>query len=110
MNTIAPITKAVLGRRLADARLDIGLTVREAGRRAGFDWTMIVRYENGQSMPPPDRLAILAEVYGTTPAALLAQYDDVMPVLALIDQAGPHAAAILPIIEQLLATLPKHEQ
>jgi transcriptional regulator with XRE-family HTH domain len=107
--SVAPITKDVLGRRLADARLDAGLTMREAGRRAGFDWTMLVRYENGQSMPPPDRLAALATIYGTTPAALLAQYEGVMPVLAAIDQAGPRAAAILPIVEQLLASLPRQE-
>ncbi|MEN9936546.1 MAG: Helix-turn-helix domain [Chloroflexota bacterium] len=107
--TVAPITKEVLGRRLADARLGAGLTMREAGRRAGFDWTMIVRYEGGQSMPPPERLAALAAVYGTTPAALLAQYDGVMPVLAAIDRAGPYAAAILPIVEQLLASLPRQE-
>lgn len=105
----APITKAVLGRRLADARLNAGLTMREAGRRAGFDWTMLVRYEHGQSMPPPERLAVLAAIYGTTPAALQAQYEEVMPVLAAIDRAGPLAAAILPIVEQLLASLPQHD-
>lgn len=110
MSTIAPITKEVLGRRLSEARLDAGLTMRETGRRAGFDWTMIVRYESGQSMPPPDRLAALASVYGTTPAALLAQYEAVMPVLAAIDRAGPRAAAILSIVEQLLASLPRQDE
>jgi hypothetical protein len=35
--------------------------------------SMIVRYEDGASLPPLDRLIALAELYDLPPAALLAR-------------------------------------
>jgi transcriptional regulator with XRE-family HTH domain len=48
---------------------------------------MIVRYESGASLPPLDRLIALADLYGLTAAALLAQQDAAVPVIVAIDQA-----------------------
>ncbi|NTV65986.1 MAG: hypothetical protein HGA65_20970, partial [Oscillochloris sp.] len=44
-------------------------------------------YENAQSIPPLERLISLADLYGTTPAALLASTDAAVPLIATIDQA-----------------------
>lgn len=77
----------MLGRRLFDTRVAAGLTVRAAARAIGVDHSMIVRYENAQATPPLDRLIALAELYATTPAALLAQNDDARPLIAAIDTA-----------------------
>jgi len=76
-----------LGPRLREARQTANLTVRDAGERLGVDHSMIVRYENGESLPPLDRLIALAGIYGLTPAALLARHAVAVPVIAAIDQA-----------------------
>lgn len=77
-----------LARRLRDARVQAGLTVREAASQAGVSThTLIVKYEKGTIAPPFDRLDDLARLYGTTPAALLAEHDEAMPVIAAIDLA-----------------------
>jgi transcriptional regulator with XRE-family HTH domain len=77
----------LLGRRLFEARVAAGLTVRAVARSIGVDHSMIVRYENAQTAPPLERLIALAERYGTTPAALLAQSDAAALLIATVDQA-----------------------
>ncbi|PDV96824.1 helix-turn-helix domain-containing protein [Candidatus Chloroploca asiatica] len=77
-----------VGRRLRAARFAAGLTVREAARLAGLPGhTQLVRYENGTAQPPLERLALLATVYGTTPAALLAVHDEAVALIAVIERA-----------------------
>lgn len=76
-----------LGRRLFNARVAAGLTVRAAAQAIGVDHSMIVRYENARAAPPLERLIALAALYGTTPAALLAQADAAVALIAAIDQA-----------------------
>jgi transcriptional regulator with XRE-family HTH domain len=76
-----------LGPRLRDARQTANLTVREVGERLGLDHSMIVRYENGESLPPLDRVIALADLYGLTPAALLARHAAAIPIITAIDQA-----------------------
>ena len=84
-----------LGPRLRAARQAANLTVREAGERLGTDHSMIVRYENGQPLPPLDRLIALAELYGLTPAALLARNAVAVPLIAAVDRAEEAAIARL---------------
>lgn len=76
-----------LGPRLRDARQTANLTVREVGERLGVDHSMIVRYENGESLPPLDRLIALAGIYELTPAALLARHAAAVSIIAAIDRA-----------------------
>jgi transcriptional regulator with XRE-family HTH domain len=57
------------------------------GERLAVDDSMIVRYENGASLPPLDRLIALAELYALTPAALLARHAAAVPPIAAIDRA-----------------------
>ena len=85
----------LLGARLRDARQTANLTVREVGERLGVDHSMIVRYESCESLPPLDRLIALANVYGLTPAALLARHAAAVPVIAAIDQADAGAISRL---------------
>ena len=82
---------AQLGPRLRAARQAANMTVREAGERLGVDHSMIVRYENGVSLPPLDRLIALADLYGLTPAALLARHAAAVPLIAAIDRAEEDA-------------------
>jgi transcriptional regulator with XRE-family HTH domain len=76
-----------LGRRLFNTRVAAGYTVRAAAQAIGVDHSMIVRYENAQASAPLERLLALADLYGTTPAALLAYTDAAVPLIAAIDQA-----------------------
>src|SRR5215813_4002004 len=84
-----------LGPRLREARQTANLTVREVGERLGVDHSMIVRYENGESLPPLDRLIALANIYALTPAALLARHAAAVQIIAAIDQAEDGAVARL---------------
>lgn len=84
-----------LGPRLRDARQAANLTVREVGERLGVAHSMVVRYENGAALPPLDRLIALADIYGLTPAALLARHAAAVPLIAAIDQAEDGAIARL---------------
>ena len=84
-----------LGPRLRDARQTANLTVREVGERLGVDHSMIVRYENCESLPPLDRLIALADVYDLMPAALLARHAAAVSVIAAIDHADAGAIARL---------------
>jgi transcriptional regulator with XRE-family HTH domain len=84
-----------LGRRLFDRRVAAGLTVRAAAQAVGLDHSMIVRYENAQAAPPLERLLALADLYGTTPAALLARVDAAAPLIAAIDQSDADTLARL---------------
>jgi transcriptional regulator with XRE-family HTH domain len=84
-----------LGPRLRDARQTANLTVREVGERLGVDHSMIVRYENGESLPPIDRFIALAHIYGLTPAALLARHAAAVPIIAAIDQGQADVIARL---------------
>jgi transcriptional regulator with XRE-family HTH domain len=79
-----------IGRRLREARVSAGLTVREAAQLAGIaSHSLLVRYENGDSAPPPARLEALADSYETTVAALLAERDEAVALIRMIDQADP---------------------
>jgi transcriptional regulator with XRE-family HTH domain len=92
---------ARVARRLRDARIAAGLTVREAAARAGLpSHSLIVKYERGAVAPPLERLRALALAYGVTPAALLAEHDAAVPVIALLERAS---AAQLAQLARMLA-------
>ena len=76
-----------LGARLREARLEAGLTVREVAEWIGLKHAIIVKYENGATVPSIARVHALARLYGLTAAALLAEHDAALPLFALLDQA-----------------------
>lgn len=78
-----------VGRRLREARIGAQLTVREAAEAAGLpNHSILVRYENGAARPPLARLAALAATYNTTLAALLAERDESVALIAAIERAN----------------------
>jgi transcriptional regulator with XRE-family HTH domain len=79
---------AKVARRLRAARIKAGMTVREVAASLDISHTLIVKYENGTVAPSFNRLDALARIYGLTPAALLADHDETISVLAAIDQAS----------------------
>ena len=101
---------ARVGRRLREARLKAGLTIREATKATGISHSMIVKYENGNVAPPLARLDALARLYRIAPAALFATQDAGVDVLSAIDQAN---ATIIELITQALTNteqLAQHTQ
>jgi len=76
-----------VARRLRDARIHAGMTVREAAAELAISHTLIVKYENGVVAPSFERLQSLAAIYHTSAAALLAERDEAIPLLAVLDQA-----------------------
>lgn len=90
----------LVARRLREARIAAGMTVREAAAAAGIpDHSLLVRYENRKTRPPLDRLYALAEAYNTTLAALLAKRDEVVKLIAAIELADAQT------LNRLLAAL-----
>jgi transcriptional regulator with XRE-family HTH domain len=79
---------ARVARRLRAARITARMTVREVAAVLAISHTLIVKYENGTVAPSFERLDALARVYGLTPAALLAEHDETVPLLAAIEQAS----------------------
>jgi transcriptional regulator with XRE-family HTH domain len=77
-----------VARRLRAARIKAGMTVREVAASLDISHTLIVKYENGTVAPSLDRLDALGRIYGLTGAALLADQDATISVLAAIDQAS----------------------
>ena len=86
---------ARVARRLRDARVRAGMTVREAAAALAISHTLIVKYENGVVAPSFERLQSLAALYRTSAAALLAERDEAMPLFALLDQASAEEIAQL---------------
>jgi transcriptional regulator with XRE-family HTH domain len=79
-----------IGRRLREARIAAGLTMREAASSADIpSHSLLVRYENGTARPPLARLAALASAYDTSLAAILAERDEAVALITAIEQASP---------------------
>jgi transcriptional regulator with XRE-family HTH domain len=92
---------ARVARRLRDARIKAGMTVREVAACLDISHTLIVKYENGVVAPPFDRLDALAHIYKLTSAALLVEHDETMPLLAALDQAdAAQLAALMHLLEE----------
>lgn len=90
----------MVARRLKEARIAAGLTVREAAAAAGIpDHSLLVRYENSVARPPLERLRALATTYDTTLAALLTERDEVVKLIAAIERADTQT------LNRLLAAL-----
>jgi transcriptional regulator with XRE-family HTH domain len=90
-----------VARRLRAYRLAAGLTVREVAMHLGMrDHSILVRYENGSARPSLDRLAQLAQLYGLTLAALLANDDALVPLIAALERAEPQIwLSVAPLLE-----------
>lgn len=81
------LAPARVARRLREGRVRARLSVRAAANMLGISHTVIVKYEGQQLQPSLDRLEALAHLYGTTAAALLAERDDVAPIVQAIECA-----------------------
>src|SRR5215213_1479038 len=92
---------ARVARRLRDARIHAGMTVRVAAAELAISHTLIVKYENGVVAPSFERLQSLAAIYHTSAAALLAERDEAIPLFALLDQAtGEKIAQFMQLLKQ----------
>lgn len=103
-----------IGRRLRHAREMAGLTLRELAAHVGLrDHTVILKYERGETAPTITRLYALAHAIGLTPAALLAEHDDAVPLIAAVDQADPQRreqlAFFFTALDDPLPSPPAHE-
>lgn len=88
------LLSARVARRLREARIRAGMTVREVGACLDVDHTLIVRYERGTVEPSLDRLDALARTYQLTAAALLAAHDEAMPAFVALDRASAAQVAL----------------
>ena len=61
----------MLNENIRELRKTKGLSQEELAQRAGLSAVSIQKYENGDMTPGVDKLAALADVFGTTPNALL---------------------------------------
>ena len=85
----APTLLEQLGPRLRSARQKALLTVREAADRIGVGHSAIVRYEQGDVVPPLDRLIALANTYQVSLVGLLITDSALLPVITMLERSGP---------------------
>ncbi len=64
-------SQETLGRRLAVARERADLSTAQAARRLGVKTRTLSRWERDESAPRPNRLVMLAQLLGVSPAWLL---------------------------------------
>jgi transcriptional regulator with XRE-family HTH domain len=77
-----------IGGRLRHAREVAGLTLRELAAQVGLrDHAVILKYERGETAPTITRLHALAQALNVTPAALLADHDEAVALIAAVDTA-----------------------
>ena len=75
----------LLGRRLARARQDTGLTLHELAERLGWHISTLHNYESGRRPLRIAQLAQLAAALNRSPAAFLAASDEAIPIIEQID-------------------------
>lgn len=98
-----PKPRSMFTKRLKEARLSLGISQRELGRRIGLSEDVVssrvTRYELGTSEPDFDTAARLARELGVPLAYLLADSDALADVILLVSR--------LPLAEQkkLVASL-----
>ena len=95
---------ARIGERLREARLHARLTVREAAERVGLRaHGTLVQYENGNVLPPLDRLAALAQAYDVPLASLVVSHDALVPVVTMLERAtAPQLNAFAQLLEKVI--------
>lgn len=66
------VDKKLFGKRLKTLRLEIGMTLEEFGTKVvNSNKSVVSKWENGISLPNPERLKIIAEFFDTTVEELL---------------------------------------
>lgn len=102
-------TAIQVGRRLRDAREAAGLSLRELAQRVGLrDHTVLIKYERGETPPSSVRLVALARALDCSAAALLANQDQAMALISIVDQADTDLIAQLQfVLERLLEAPPE---
>ena len=100
-----------IGERLREARLNARLTVREASARIGLrGHGTLVQYENGNVLPPLDRLAALAQVYDIPLASLVVSHDALIPVVTMLEHAtAPQISAFAQLLQRAVEPLADEE-
>lgn len=73
---------------LAHLRAQRGLTQRQLGSEAGVAWSMISKYESGQSMPRLKILMRLADALGVTLAELQGTEPESRTVTLVLEEPG----------------------
>ena len=97
-------TIARLGERLREARLNARLTVREAAQRVGLRaHGTLVQYENGNVLPPLDRLATLAEAYDVPLVSFVVSDEALVPIVTMLEGAtATQISAFADLLQHIL--------
>lgn len=70
-----------IGSRLKKLRLEMKLTLEEAGSKIGLSKQTLHKYENGIILNiPSDKIELLAKMYGSSPAYIMGWEDDVLNI------------------------------
>lgn len=77
-------TQAV-GRILRACRNNTGKTLEEVARELNIGTSLLGMYERGERMPPPDKLAMLADYYAVSVDFLLGRASDLSSAMTFVD-------------------------
>lgn len=80
-----------VGRILRACRNNTGKTLEEAARELNIGTSLLGMYERGERMPPPDKLAMLADYYAVSVDFLLGREADPSFSMHIVDDVKPSA-------------------
>lgn len=72
--------------RLKELRKEKNITLKEMSKKVGINISTISNYENGYSIPKPDKLKVLAKFYGVSESYILGYTSDKEGLLALFPE------------------------
>ena len=78
------------GEKLKAARMQAGLSQGKLAAELGVSKRTIINYENGQTLPPSDKLPTIAKFFGVTIESLITEDEEF--VAAAYEQSGSKGA------------------
>jgi transcriptional regulator with XRE-family HTH domain len=92
---------AALGRRISQARMRAGLTLRTLANRVGIDHSTLANYESGRRPLRVTHLVLIARAIGCAPAALLMDSLEAQEIVNQLDGNIERTLQVQYILETL---------
>lgn len=90
-----------IGRRVGAIRRERGMTLRQLADLLGWPQDTLINYEYGRRPITVERLVVLAQALGCTPAALMAGDDDTAAVIETMSSNPGITPQIVNFIKEL---------
>lgn len=101
-----PAIDVAVGRRIASARHQAGLTVRDLAAQLDWPFTTLANYESGRRPLTLARLAAIAAALRRTPASFLVESTEAAAIIEAISADEETCIQLRLVLEHLIEPLP----